>query len=47
VHDKLWQASNVVARKAKESSVYLVDFSSRRTVIVVVWAKDNVIRIYF
>jgi hypothetical protein len=43
VHNKFWKASNSLARKAKEGSVYLIDFSSRRTIVIVVWAENNVV----
>jgi hypothetical protein len=37
----------MLARKAEEYSTALVYFSCWRSVVVVKWAKDNVVRVYF
>jgi len=37
----------VLARKAKEVARRLVNFASRGTIVVVEWAEDDVVRIYF
>jgi hypothetical protein len=35
----------MVARKAKESSIKLIYFSCRGSVVVVIWTKDDIVRI--
>jgi hypothetical protein len=47
MHNKLYQINNVMAGKAKESSLSLVYLGSWGTVIPVKWTKNYIVCIYF
>jgi hypothetical protein len=35
-----------MAGKTKERAITLIDFSSRSSVVAVIWAKNNIVRVY-
>jgi hypothetical protein len=47
MHDQLFKVCNIVAGKAKESSLGLVNFSSWSTVVWVEWAEQQEVNIDF
>jgi hypothetical protein len=47
MHNKTSKVADMLTRKAKEISRTFINFSSRRAIVIVEWAEDDVVRIYF